>query len=85
MRKAICLILAVLTLAAVLSGCTGMMDPNSVAEGTDGVTGQFSESGNVSTAQDGTVNGRNRQGGLDDAVENAADDIRDTMDGENRA
>ena len=66
MKKIFCLALIVLTLVCVFTGCTG---PVQMAE--RGMADMYNDMNrndrsNVSTSRNGTVNGRNRNGGLMD-------------------
>lgn len=69
MKKILCLTLIVLATLFVFTGCSGTASTaNGVRNGADGnyMASGKNDQGNVSTSRDGTVNGRNRMGGLMD-------------------
>lgn len=82
MKKTICLLLAVLLLTALFTGCSdtaartgensaGTSDNSRSVQPYSGNRNRYaSEYGNVSTSRNGTVNGTNRYlGGFDDVLE----------------
>ena len=75
MRKAICLALAALAIAATLTGCADTVTSSRYGSGTrEGGYGSYQNSGkgNVSTSRNGTVNGVNR------AIDSAANTAKKT-------
>jgi len=56
MKKMLCLVLVVLTMLALFTGCSGRVYSD-YGGGNAGRTGGMFGNGNVSTSRDGTVNG----------------------------
>lgn len=61
MKKMLCLVLVVLTMLALFTGCSGRVYSD-YGGGNAGRTGSMFGNGNVSTGRDGTENGRGNAG-----------------------